>query len=468
MNGFVITPNTITGGLTANGVVRLTGAAPSGGAVIAFTTTNAAAVAVPATVTIPAGQTSLNVPIPTSTVNYSLTLTVTATYSGSFCQAPLTLNPANLRVTQIIPRNTLVLTWDSTSNNGFILQRDGTTVATLPSSASSYNDVMAAGFVSGHAYQYLLRDSVTNAQLSTCEFEPILAGASDNQAVDSRIDPRYSTNVFQDFAFGSTTYRGGLFAGYASDPSRIGRSFVLWPSPGAAPTGGTFRLGSVNAWSTGAYTTHSTAVSVPVACQSIPNTSWTGSSMVWSTQPVGTGFNPAAGSTTTVAYTPANGAPGWQKWQMNDAIKAAMVGGLPFSAALTAPNETSYGWAYFAKSQYGAATAPCLAVGWDFPVPLAMTLNPTSAYSGQSVTATVTMNGLGPGDTAQVTIRYDGTGFGGSLTGLPVTIAAGGFAGTRTVTFQVSANGLVGTWYVPIIATCNGMSAQAILTIHGM
>jgi hypothetical protein len=86
------------------------------------------------------------------------------------------------------------------------------------------------------------------------------------------------------------------------------------------------------------------------------------------------GFDPAAGSSISVSYNLANGAPGWQSWP----IKAALLGGLPFSAALTAANEASSGWAYFAKSEYGAATAPCLAAGWDLPVPIAVSLSPTT------------------------------------------------------------------------------------------
>ena len=50
--------------------------------------------------------------------------------------------------------------------------------------------------------------------------------AAENQAVDSRYDLRYGNPTLLDFQFGSSIYKGGLFAGYANDPSRV-KAFQL-------------------------------------------------------------------------------------------------------------------------------------------------------------------------------------------------------------------------------------------------
>jgi hypothetical protein len=49
--------------------------------------------------------------------------------------------------------------------------------------------------------------------------------------VDSRLDFRKNPVTFRNYRFGYSTYRGGLFVGFADDPSRIARIYLKFPFP---------------------------------------------------------------------------------------------------------------------------------------------------------------------------------------------------------------------------------------------
>ncbi len=54
---------------------------------------------------------------------------------------------------------------------------------------------------------------------------------TDHASVDSRLDFRKNPIVFRNYRFGYSTYRGGLFVGFANDPSRISRIYLKFPFP---------------------------------------------------------------------------------------------------------------------------------------------------------------------------------------------------------------------------------------------
>jgi hypothetical protein len=90
-----LSPTTIVaGGKSSANYVVLYEAAPAGGAVIALTTSDAAA-STPATVTIPAGATSATFPITAGPVSTTKSVVVTGTYLGVQKTANLTVQPAN-------------------------------------------------------------------------------------------------------------------------------------------------------------------------------------------------------------------------------------------------------------------------------------------------------------------------------------------------------------------------------------
>lgn len=92
LSGFFVNPTSLEGGNTAQGQVMLTASAPTGGAAVALTSSNAAA-RVPASVTIPAGSSFATFTVTTSAVSAPTTVTITATYRGTTMSATLTVNP---------------------------------------------------------------------------------------------------------------------------------------------------------------------------------------------------------------------------------------------------------------------------------------------------------------------------------------------------------------------------------------
>jgi hypothetical protein len=88
-----ITPTSLTAGTSAQGQVRLSQVAPSGGAIVSLYTSNAAVAVPPVTVTVPAGSVSAVFPISTKSVSTPTQVTITATYIGASDTAVLTVNP---------------------------------------------------------------------------------------------------------------------------------------------------------------------------------------------------------------------------------------------------------------------------------------------------------------------------------------------------------------------------------------
>ena len=88
----VTVPTPVIGGNSVTATVTLSGAAPSGGAVVTLASDNTAAATVPANVTVPAGDTATTFQVSTSTVSTSTQVHISATYQ-SLAQATLAVNP---------------------------------------------------------------------------------------------------------------------------------------------------------------------------------------------------------------------------------------------------------------------------------------------------------------------------------------------------------------------------------------
>lgn len=86
-------PSAVDGGQSVHAYVQLSGAAPSGGAVVSLASDNTAA-SVPATLTIPAGLQSAVALVTTKTTSATTTATITATYNGVSITSELTINAA--------------------------------------------------------------------------------------------------------------------------------------------------------------------------------------------------------------------------------------------------------------------------------------------------------------------------------------------------------------------------------------
>ena len=88
-----VSPSSVAGGSASTGTVKLSGPAPSGGAVVSLSSSNTSVASVPASVTVGSGATSATFAITTSAVTVSTLVTVSASYAGVTRTATLTVTP---------------------------------------------------------------------------------------------------------------------------------------------------------------------------------------------------------------------------------------------------------------------------------------------------------------------------------------------------------------------------------------
>lgn len=184
--------------------------------------------------------------------------------------------------------------------------------------------------------------------------------ADENQTVDSRLDLRYGNPTLLDFKFGSRIYKGGLYAGFASDPSRVGRSFLKFELP-SLPTGASYWAGSVNAY----HTVSAAGGNTEIGCQEVADASWTAAPLKWSLAPT---LAPGdAVERYTVVYdpdTPANSTT-WAHWSLNSEIEGAFTGTGLLSVGLASTHETWNKWVYFAKKEYDSSLSPVVLYAYE-------------------------------------------------------------------------------------------------------
>lgn len=94
--------NPVVGGSNVTGTVTLSGAAPTGGALVSLSSANAKA-HVPATVTVPAGSSSANFTITTLGTTSPVTGNITATYAGGSASGSLTVRPIHIQSFTLSP-----------------------------------------------------------------------------------------------------------------------------------------------------------------------------------------------------------------------------------------------------------------------------------------------------------------------------------------------------------------------------
>ena len=144
-----VNPSTVIGGQSSTGTVTLTGAAPTGGAVMNVSS-NSTSAQVPAsgTVTVLEGTSSANFTITTSSVSASTPVTISASYNGGSAQtASLTVNPLavqslSLNPTSVVggqnsPSSTGTVTLNGPApNGGAVVNVSSDNAAAQPSSAT--------------------------------------------------------------------------------------------------------------------------------------------------------------------------------------------------------------------------------------------------------------------------------------------------------------------------------------------
>jgi len=149
-----LAPTSVNGGTSSTGTVTLSGAAPSGGAVVTLSS-SASAATVPANVTVAAGATSATFTVTTSAVTAATPVTIAATYGGTTKTTLLTVNPATAVALSSVAVSPATVNGGSPSTGTVTLNGaapTGGAVVVLSSSASAAtvpaNVTVAAGATS--------------------------------------------------------------------------------------------------------------------------------------------------------------------------------------------------------------------------------------------------------------------------------------------------------------------------------
>ncbi len=332
-------------------------------------------------------------------------------------QSVSTISPIpSVIISDIYEPNTIKLSITGGHTNFELKRSDGTTETTLSTNSTGiYADTF--NFTSGATYTYSARGlggayaslglpappqgadptriytryTWGTSEWKNVDVKPVRIKATENQAVDSRYDLRRADYHFLDFQFGNLAYRGGLFAGYANDPSRVGRSYVKF---GLTPP-----TTDKNIWASSVNTYYTMSVangSATVGSHFISDDSWSQNSIVWTTAP---SFNPASPVyENTVTYDSANPQPRWCNWWFgNYRTLDQMYGDGNLSVAFAAKNEATNAWPYFAKRQYDESLSPNMLLAYKAPLrTLQIVLDTHTVKGGLTVRGRIYLNGPAP------------------------------------------------------------------------
>ncbi len=197
ISSLTLNPAGVFGGDSSQGTVVLANAAPSGGAVVGLSSSNAGVATVPASVTVAQGQTSASFTVQTQAVSANTQVTISATYGGGTQQAQLsvspllagvTLNPASVSGGQT-SQGTVVLAAAAPAGGIQIgLSSSNTAVATVPASVTVAQGQTSASFtvqtqaVSANTQVTISATYGGGTQQAQLSVSPLLAGVTLNPA----------------------------------------------------------------------------------------------------------------------------------------------------------------------------------------------------------------------------------------------------------------------------------------------
>lgn len=402
-------------------------------------------------------------------------------YMYEICNEQVDRSPSNFRVTQIAKPNRMRLEWDYAGMGGasppnLVLERrlvGGAWSELARGDIRLFDDTTMAWGV-GYEYRvYVLADSsclglpapppnpppgsvhqgsyVSNGTPVIISATPVEVTAAENQAIDSRWDLRYGNPTYLDFNFGSRIYRGGLFTGYAEDPSRVGRSLLKFNFSGI-PANSHIWTGAVAAYHLRSFGTGT----ISVGAQEV-DSSWSAGSVVWSTAPL---FS-SPWYSQSCSYDPQSPAPLWKNWPMETEVAWAATDALPLAVGLSSINESTAGWAYFAKSQYDGSLGPRALYVYGAPIyPLDLRVVPSVIYGGGSGTGTVYLNDAAPAGGAVVTLASSDP----TIASVPASVTVP--EGQRSATFTVLTTSPFAPTFVEISATYGGLNATTLISVE--
>jgi hypothetical protein len=248
LSSLSLSPATVQGGATASATVTLTAPAPSGGAVVAFSSSNTAAVTVPATMTVPAGVNSRVVPtfVSTSPVTSVTTAVVSATYNGVTRTATLTvtappppqpggaldsisLSPATVQTGTVRTSATLTFTALTATGGATVsLASSNTSIATVPAtvtvpanSSTGAFEVTISPSAAGTATISATYNGVTRLALLTVTTQSLFRIITPSPLPNARVGANYAGFIEACCGQGTGPVRWSLVSGTVPDGLRF-------------------------------------------------------------------------------------------------------------------------------------------------------------------------------------------------------------------------------------------------------
>lgn len=463
-----LSSNSILGGSSVTGAVTLTAVAPYGGAVVALSSGNAAAI-VPANVSIAAGQTSASFTVQTSTVGASVSAAITAKLNGGTATATLTVGPVSLESLSLSP---VAVTGGSPSTGTVFLNSPAPTGGLQIALQSYYGSATVPSTVTVAAGAVSATLAISTKAVGYQEIDIIVATLN-MQATSAVlvIEPASlaAVTVSPSTVSGSSTAQGAVSLTGAAGPG--GLAISLGSSSSAAkvpanvivPAGQTFvdfpvQTGAVFSNQTVTLKAVEGAISVSTSLTVTPEV-LKGLKLAPSSV---TGGSSVIATIAIVANAPAGGVSVKLSCNQSAAVVPATVNiAAGRSSATFAVNTIVVGAQTTAQisATFGADTTTA-SLTIVPPSLTSVSLRPTTVKGGASASGTVSMAGLAPAGGVQVALTS-----GGIAATVPTSVTIP--AGKSSVAFSVTTTAVAVTTSTTITATLGSSVKTANLTIKG-
>ena len=464
-------PASVTGGSSSQGIVTLSGAAPSGGYSVSLSG-NASAVSMPSSVTVPAGSASASFAIATSTVTDATAATISAAYGSVTKTATLTVNPpaVSLSALSLSPASVT----GGTSSTGTVTLSaaapSGGKVVNLSDNSSATSEPVSVTVPAGSTSASFTITTATVTSTTTATISAVFSGVTRTATLT------VTAPVLSLLTLNPTSVTGGT-----ASQGTVTLS-------GAAPSGGIAVTLSDNA----SATSEPVSVTIPAGSSSASfaiSTGSVGSSTVSTisaayggvTKTAALTVNPPAVSLSTLTLSPSSVTGGTSAQGTVTLSSAAPSGGLVVSlsdnssltglpASVTVPAGSASASFSITTSTVGTSSSATISAVYggvtrtasltvNPPALSALTLNPASVTGGTSAQGTVTLSGAAPSGGLVVALS-DNT----SVTSLPASVTVP--AGSTSASFTVSTSAVASSSSATISAVCGGVTKTAALTVN--
>ena len=471
VSGVTTNPTSVVGGTSATGTVTLTGAAPSGGAVVTLSKsfsnggTGTVPATIPASVTVPAGQTTASFTIGTSSVTATTNVRISAAFNGTTTAVDMTLFPLLAGVS-----------FNGNANGGSPI----TGTVTLSGPAPSGGTVVTLSSANPSVVTVPASVTIPAGQTSvdfTANTAPVTQTTSVNVSASSGGTTVSTTLfVFVSTAVSSVTLSPASLVGPASSTATVmlasaaptgnavvtlassNTVFAVVPNSVSVPAGQTRATFTVNA----AQVTSTTTVSISATYQNVTKSATLTINPQGATGPTlsAVSLNPSTvvgGSSSTGTVTLSAAAPaGGAAVSLSDNSNAAAT-----PASVTVPaGATTATFTVTTTSVTASTSATVSAVFAGVTRTAVLTVNPAAPPPGQGATLTVTATGRSgervTSSPAGISVAVGTSGSASFTTGTSITLSAtngrdvvwsgacsSGGNRTKTCTFTISANASV-------------------------